>query len=248
MTSTSGRSKAGRRPRSGSAEVPPGLSRDEILAHIVSAHSQSFGEVSIAQIARDLDVAPSLIHYHFGTRAELQGLLANLALREVVSAAPEQVGNWRWDFEQLIRTLYDVLLRWKGVALASANEYRLFQSELVDGIDYGMQFFNRAALILRDAGFDPAQAARTYHVVMLFTTSAVRADLLRQEPQVKREYMVEQASRFDIANYPGTAYMLSSFTRLEARESFEAGLAMLLDAAALELPEQQTKSARSTRP
>lgn len=224
--------RRGRRPKSGTAKTPAVLSRAEILSHAASlVKDEPFSEISMARLARDLEVAPSLIHYHFGSRDSLLSLLLNTALAEVLDSAPTLVGQWRTDLENLLGEFHAMQMRWKGLTahVAASNQYRLFQPELLDGKDFGLLYFNRVGLIFRDGGFTPKQSATAYHVIMLFLLSVARAEVFDQEPVEKRESIVDHVGKFSATELPGSAFMLEPFVALDASVSFDVGLSLLLD-------------------
>lgn len=226
------RSRAGRRPKAIGDNAAAGLNREAIVAHALAlAQDEPVTEITMARLARDLGVAPGLIHYFMGSRDDLLSAVFNEALKRRVAQYPPLTGQWREDMEALLTQTLRFQLQWKGITtyVATHNRYRLFQRVEPGQTDYGLVFFDRMGRILESGGFSQAQAAMAYHLLMLFMTSVSNAHVNRQEPVQHQAYLLDHLSMFPPQDYPGAQFLMPAFARISTQASFEQGLRLLLD-------------------
>jgi AcrR family transcriptional regulator len=223
--------RAGRRPRGHGAEATE-LSREVVVQCAVTlVRKESIAELTMVRVARELDVAPGLIHYYIGNRDDLLSAVINTAFKQRMEALPALKNNWRTDLEGVARSIVKTLEQWPGLAtyLGTHNRSRLFQRVTFDEVDYGLAFFDHLGSILKAAGFSKRQAALAYHLFMLFVMSiAVERDN-RQAPGEHEDYIVNYVSGFDRDSIPGANYLVEPFAKIDSRKAFDTGLALLLD-------------------
>ncbi|WP_175857456.1 TetR family transcriptional regulator [Burkholderia anthina] len=222
--------RSGRRPKSGA----PGseLSRDAIIRSAVElAQKESIAEVSMVRVARELGVAPGLIHYYVGSKDDLLSAVLNAALHARVLALPAVTGDWRVDLEGVCRSSLETLARWPGVAnyIATQNRFRLFQRVQPGETDYGLAYFDHLGRIFEHAGFTPAHAALAYDLTMMFVTSISVEFANRQAPGEHKEFIVRHVSQFDRETIPGAAFLVEPFASIDIETRLDAGLQLMFD-------------------
>ncbi|MCA8295568.1 MULTISPECIES: TetR/AcrR family transcriptional regulator [Burkholderia] len=222
--------RSGRRPKS---DTPgSGLSRDAVIRSAVElAQKESIFDVSMVRVAREMGVAPGLVHYYVGSKDDLLSAVLNTAFRERVLALPAVTGDWRVDLEGVCRSSLDVLARWPGIAnyIATQNRFRLFQRVQPGETDYGLAYFDHLGRILEHAGFTPAQAALAYDLTMMFVTSISVEFANRQAPGEHKEFIVRHVSQFDREAIPGAAFLVEPFANIDSEKRLGAGLQLMLD-------------------
>ncbi len=222
--------RAGRRPKPADGTVE--LSRDVVVARAARiAQQESLDELSMVRLARELGVAPGLIHYYVGNRDALISAIVNLAYRERIEAMPALTGDWRHDLREVARVSLGTMRRWRGVAayVAAHNRSRLFQRDSGDEVDWGLAFFDHACRILKQGGFTAAQAGMAYHLLMLFLVGVGSAEANRQMPAAHRDFILGYLARPEAADRVGARFVADPFTRIDAEATVEAGLELLLD-------------------
>lgn len=222
--------RAGRRPKG--ADGVPSLSRDAVVQCAIElARREPLTDLSMVRVARELGVAPGLIHYYIGSRDDLLSAVINFAFKERMDALPPLVGAWRRDLESVSRRVVEITATWPGLGtyILTNNRFRLFQRVEPGETDYGLAFFDHIGRILRDAGFTTAQAALAYHLLMLFISSISAEVEKRLAPGTHHDYIVGYVSRFEQEALPGATYLVSSFAKLDTATTFDAGLQLLLD-------------------
>ncbi|MDN7576845.1 TetR/AcrR family transcriptional regulator [Burkholderia contaminans] len=222
--------RAGRRPKSDA----PGseLSRDAIIRSAVElAQKESISEVSMVRVAREIGVAPGLVHYYVGSKDDLLSAVLNTAFRERVLALPAMTGDWRVDLEGVCRSTLETLSRWPGIAnyFATQNRFRLFQRVQPGETDYGLAYFDHLGRILEHAGFAPAQAALAYDLTMMFVTSISVEFANRQAPGEHKEFIVRHVSQFERKVIPGAAFLVEAFADIDSEKRLDAGLKIMMD-------------------
>lgn len=221
--------RAGRRPKMGGT---PSLTREVVINHLIGlAQREPFSEITVVRVGRELGVVPSVIHYFLGSRDDMLSLVFNQALKELVELSPPLSGAWRTDAEGHLRQAYETLLKWRGITtyMAAQNRYRIFQNVPEGEVDFGLVFYDRMGRIFQAGGFSSEEAARAYHLLMLFLTSVARAHMFKQEPAAQRETLLAQVQRFSASDYPGASFMIGAFIGLDTESTFESGLKLMLD-------------------
>jgi len=222
--------RAGRRPKS--ADGSPELSRAALIHCAVRiTQEESIAELTMVRLARELGVAPGLVHYYIGSRDALISAIVNLAYRERIEALPPLTGDWRHDVREVALVSRRTMNKWRGVSayVASHNRSRLFQMASGDETDWGLAFFDRVGLALKQGGFTPEQAAMAYHLLMLFLVSVSSAEANRQMPAVHREFILGYVGRAEAADKQGARFLVDPFTRIDVDATLETGLTLLLD-------------------
>lgn len=222
--------KAGRRPKS--QDGVPAPSRTAIIQCAVElARNESIDDVSMVRVARELGVAPGLVHYYLGGRDDLLSAVINHAFKERMQTVPTPTGDWRTDLEGVAKSVLVVTLRWPGLGkyIMTRNRFRLFQRVDVGEADYGLAFFDHVGQLLQNAGFSPAQAALAFHLLMTFVMSMALERECRQSPSAHHDFIVGYVSRFDQASVPGASFIAEAFAELDGDTTFKSGLTLLLD-------------------
>ena len=79
----------------------PALSREHILVRATAlAKIEPLGKISMVRLARELGVAPALIHYYIGSRDDLISGVANRYFKERVSRLQPLTDNWKKDLQR----------------------------------------------------------------------------------------------------------------------------------------------------
>lgn len=231
--SSSSPKKTGRRPRL--PDGSPLLSRTTIIQCAVElVRRESIAKVSMVRIARELGVAPGLIHYYLGSKEALLSAVINAAYAERMEALPARSNDWRADLTALVRAVVADLARWPGLAtyIMTRNRFRLFQQVQQGETDYGLAFFDYVGSLLRDAGFSAEHAALVYHLLLLFATSVAVERENRQAPGEHRAFIENYVAQFDPQRVPGATFLVAPFAKLTTDSSFAAGIDLLLDGVA----------------
>jgi len=224
------------RPGRGAVEaagtVTPFLSREHIIDRALELTRQEpLAELSMVGLAREFGVTPALIHYYVGSRDDLVSGVVNRYFKARVERFAPPTGDWRRDLEDMARTTCAQMVEHGGVLryIFSHNRFRLFQKVVPGETDYGMEFLDRSIRVFRDAGFGPKHAALGYHLLQQFVLAAAYAEVGRQLPAEHEEYVRERITATPKARYAAAHYVARTFSRLDAKTAFDAGLGLLLD-------------------
>lgn len=227
------RRKPGRPVRAESSGAPASLlSREAILEKAVEmTREEPLSELSMVGLARVFGVAPTLIHYYIGSRDDLVSGVVNRYYRERLARVPPLSGDWRADCEGAARKSYEVALDHGGVLryITSHNRFRLFQKTAPGEKDYGLALFDHFARIFKTGGFTSEQGALAYHLLMQFVATSALAAVGHQHPAEHREFVFGQLKAASPVTHPGAQYLASSFSRIDAKTAFEAGLALHIE-------------------
>lgn len=241
--------RAGRRPKSDAPGAD--LSRDAVIRRAIElAQKESISEVSMVRVAREMGVAPGLVHYYVGSKDDLLSAVLNAAFKERVMALPPVTGDWRVDLEGVCRSGLKTLARWPGVAhyIATQNRFRLFQRVQPGETDYGLAYFDHLGRILEHAGFTPTQAAVAYDLTMMFVTSISVEFANRQAPGEHEDFITGYVSRFDRKQIPGAAFLVGPFAKIDSERRLDAGLKLMLDGFETWLASPPTDTATRRKP
>ena len=130
--------------------------RDVVAKAAAILDSYGIADLTMRRLARELDVTPGALYWHFANKQELLGAVADRVLAPAC-ADPEPTG-WRMRIEVVCRALRDALLsHTDGAELVSAS-FAAGQSRAVE------QILGVLAEAAGEAGVDTAhrvQAART---------------------------------------------------------------------------------------
>jgi AcrR family transcriptional regulator len=222
--------KRGRPPKA-PAQGEEALSREGIIARAVELSQQeNLTEISIMRLARDFSVTPGLIHYYIGSRDDLISGVVNQYYKDRVSHFVKLTGEWKKDLRAIARQTHGIMLKYPGVAtyVNAHNRYRLFQRVQPGEKDYGLEFFNFVSDVFRKGGFPPKKAALAYHLLAQYQLASANIEIGHQSPGEHKEYIRERMRGLAPEQYGGALFIVKDFTELEAGETFEAGLELLL--------------------
>ena len=211
--------------------APQGLSHESIIAKAAAlAQNEALTEISMVRLARELNVAPGLIHYYVGSRDDLISGVINLYFRDRVGQMRAPSDDWRTNVREFARTTLNSMLKYRGIAayIASHNRFRLFQKVLPGETDYGLEFFNRAAEVFRRGGLPPKMAALCYHLLMQYLVSCSMVEIGHQIPGEHENFIRSRLEGLDETRYAGALYIATEFSRLNSAETFEVGLEFII--------------------
>ncbi|HQR72457.1 MAG TPA: TetR/AcrR family transcriptional regulator, partial [Burkholderiaceae bacterium] len=137
----------------------------EAALRLIDAHG--LPELSMRRLGAGLGVEAMAIYHHFGNKGELLDAVLDLLLEELQppEGAMEPVDRLRRTFE----ATRDVALRHPRAFLLVAT--RRFTT------DAQLDYYERLLAIFRDAGMDPAGAARWFRILAAFTTGFGMAEI-----------------------------------------------------------------------
>lgn len=217
----------------------PALSREQILDRAtLLAKTEPLGEISMVGLARELGVAPALIHYYIGSRDDLISGVANRYFKERYSRIQPLTGRWKKDLEQEAMQTFAVGLEYGGVLryMMQHNRFRVFQQISAGETDYGVLYLDRLAGIFSKAGFVPAKAAICYHLLAQYIMTSTYAEVSRQLPAFHERYIRGQIQTRTAQELPGAHYLVDAFSTLDSATSFPIGLKLLIDSFEFMLP------------
>ncbi len=225
-----GTRRVGRPQRSAGGETA--LSREAIVAKAASlALNESLSEITIARLAREFHVTPGLVHYYVGNHDDILTAVINLAYRERMESFPPLTGHWQQDLKAHMTCTYRMLTRWRGIAayLANHNKYRLFQDVPPGETDYGLLQFDRAGRILRSSGMSASDAARAFHILILFVQGAAASELNFFSPSVHREFFLSRIDALPRGTSTGARFLGRKIVLQQPAELFEKGIDALIE-------------------
>jgi AcrR family transcriptional regulator len=239
--------RSGRKPKAIEGAPSNNLTKELVIAHALKLVQEETADlVTIARLAADLGVSTGLIHYFVGSRDAMLANVLNESKKRFVTELVIPKGTWRKKLESLLVQTHQSKLDWQGVTtyLAEHNKHRLFHDLESGERDYGLAYFDTFALIMKNGGFTPQQAAIAYHLSMLFLESVAISHIRHRMPADHRRYLTQHMKQFDQNEYEGAAYMMESFALIGTEKTFSVGLKVLLDS--FEEWLQPTKPARKT--
>ncbi len=209
-----------------------GLSRELIIEKAVElAKTERLSEISMVRLAKEFGVVPGLIHYYLGSRDDLISGVVNHYFSKRTESMPQPSGDWQADVRKIARAVLANMLKYRGIAdyIATHNRFRLFQKVLPGETDYGLEFFNNFADVLRQGGLSNKAAALGYHLLMQYLVSSAMSEISRLTPGKHENFILAQLEGLDKDKYSGALYVAKEFARLESDKTFNAGLDMLID-------------------
>lgn len=212
--------------------APAVLTREQILDKATEmAKVEPLGEISMVGLARELGVAPALIHYYIGSRDDLISGVANRYFKERLSRLQPLTGDWREDLHREGMQTFAIGVEYGGVLryMMSHNRFRLFQQVVSGETDYGMLYLNRLAGIFRSGGFNADQAAVGYHLLSLYVMSSAYAEVSRQLPGYHENYIRAQIESRPADEFEGAHFIAEPFSTLDSATAFPEGLRLLID-------------------
>lgn len=153
-------------------ETPPRrrLNRDAILDRALAlADAEGIEAVSVRRLARELDVTPMALYWHFDGKEALLHALGDRLLGELDLAADER-GPWAGQLRKFLVSFTAVLRGHPSAAV-------LIGSLPTTASENALRATEAALDILRRAGFSPEEAAHITRQIVRTTTSMVTASL-----------------------------------------------------------------------
>lgn len=132
--------------------------RDVVDAATTLLDSYGIADLTMRRLARELDVSPGALYWHFANKQELLGAVAD----RVLDSVDDVPGDWRDRMTEICARLRDALLsHTDGAELVSAS-FAAGQSEAMVRV--------LAALVnaATDAGVDPAHAELAARTVVYY--------------------------------------------------------------------------------
>ncbi len=245
--------RRGRPPRRDAepGAAAPQISREQILERATElARSEPLGEISMVGLARELGVAPTLIHYYVGSHDDLISGVVNRYFRARAACMPALTGDWKEDLRTDATHTFKLNLEYGGVLryTMSHNRFRLFQRVGPGETDFGILYLDRTAETLRRAGFTQAQAALAFHLVSLYVMSSAYAEISKQLPAYHGRYIREQIMAHPLEETTGAHFIAEAFSAMDSQTAFPAGLQLLIDGFAAWLPPPEAPARRKLPP
>lgn len=226
--------KRGRPPKAAAAADAHGsvLTREQILLKATElAKLEPLGEISIVGLARELGVAPTLIHYYVGSRDDLISGVTNRYFEARLANVQALTGVWEEDLWQEAVQTFRVGVEYGGVLryMMSHNRFRLFQQVRPGEIDHGVRYLDRMVGIFRAGGFTAEQAAVGFHLLSMYVMSSAYAEVSRQLPAFHEQYIRRQVEAHPAEELPHARYFVDAFAPLDSATAFPVGLRLLID-------------------
>jgi AcrR family transcriptional regulator len=197
----------------------PQLSRESILdAALVLIERDGIEALSMRRLAAELDVGTMTLYGYFADkRALLDALVDSVA---ATAPLPQLHGAWRDRLTAVMTHLHEALAAHPALA-----RLRVTQPIATPG---AFRFTEAALTALRDAGFDPATAARHFRTLFVFTFGVAVFGTTATPEQRGRAAAALAALPRD--EYPTlTGQLGEMLAALDAPTQFEHGLALILD-------------------
>ena len=227
--------KRGRgRPRLEDAENSTVVTRDTIIdLAFEQSRTRSLDDISFVQLAGELGVVPGSLHYHLGTKDDLNSAILNRFYRHLLTqlrAIPPGL-PWQDTIRRYATTLMQSEIEHRGAAehIQAKPKFRLFQKVRAGETDYGAAFFDHSLQLFRDCGFDARNAALFYHVIGLHCLSAATSASAKFEPTVHEAFLRARVTDAMRKTAPGIDFGIDAFVKITAQEAFEIGLEALID-------------------
>jgi AcrR family transcriptional regulator len=208
------------------------ITRERILdAATALAKTEPLGEISMVGLARELGVAPTLIHYYIGSRDDLISGVANRYFKERLSRLQALSGDWKKDLWREAHQSLAMGVEYGGVLryMMSHNRFRLFQQVSEGETDHGMLYLDRIAGIFKRAGFKPQQAAMGYHLFSQYVMTSAYAQVSRQLPAFHAHYIQDHIASAPEGQMSGAHFFAEAFSTLDSDTVFPEGLKLLIN-------------------
>jgi len=207
----------------------PKLSRERIVAAAAELLDRDgLAEFSMRRLARHLEVGTMTLYSYYRGRKELLDAVVDHGAAALELPAME--GPWRERIAALMHVLREALLAHRSVVSLRMDQPLITPSAL--------RFADAALAVLRDAGFNPGDAALAYRTLFTFTFGSVAFASDEAADMARRR--IEEVLAL-AGDYTAVRESMSEFARMNSEELFEFGLQRLLDGLENEL-------AASTRP
>lgn len=132
--------------------------RDVVEAATTLLDSYGIADLTMRRLARELEVSPGALYWHFASKQQLLGAVADRILETVVDVS----GDWRDRVTGICRALRDALLsHTDGAELVSAS-FAAGQSEAM------AQVLRRLGAAAEEAGVEPPHAELAARTVVYY--------------------------------------------------------------------------------
>jgi AcrR family transcriptional regulator len=227
------------RPRTNGVGESVLVTREAIIdLAYTQAQTSPLSSVSFVQLAKELGVVPGSLHYHIGTKDDLNSAILNRFYKDLLKRLRNEIsgGSWRDRISSVAWILLESWRQHRGAAehIQTRARYRVFQKVREGEQDYGAVFLDHVFTLFKEAGFTAHQTALFYHTLALHCLASANSDSGRLEPAVHGTFLKQRAETNDSARYPGLGYALTEFADIRSDEAFRLGLAALLDRFATE--------------
>jgi len=227
------------RPRSTGDDDSGIVTREAIIdLAYAEARTAPLSSISFVQLAKSLGVVPGSLHYHIGTKDDLNSAILNRFYKGLLNKMVAEIsdGSWRDRISSAGWILRESWREHRGAAehIQTRAKYRVFQKIKEGEPDYGALFLDHVFTLFREAGFTAHQTALYYHTLALHCLASANSDNRRLEPAEHGTFLKERAATSDADTFPGLGYALNDFADIRADEAFRLGLEALLDRFAAE--------------
>ena len=231
----------GRRPR---GSLAPGAILDAAIAFV---EAKGLRSLSMAALARSMDVPVTSVHWHFRTRDDLIDALAVRLVTEVYAALPPIDTTRPWD-EELVRNgeaLRRQILRSPAYLALSLDQSHVLGRPAIR--NRTAQIVEAETAMLVAAGLTPADAARICHVVSVyvrgFTVLELAALHQYEQPGARADALVG----FDPVSFPTMAQVdLLATTWADPDREFRLGLQLMVDGIKAGLPASRPRATKAS--
>lgn len=180
------------------------LHKSHVLATATEVlDNYGIADLTMRRLARELDVSPGALYWHFANKQQLLGAVADEVLRPALTAATS--ADWRVRVEESCRAMRDALLSHTDGAELVSSSFAAGQSTCAD------QIADQLAIASRDAGLTPPHDGLAARTVLYYVLG----------------FVVDEQSRmqFDAAGAVETDLDLDA----DPSARFEFGLHLLID-------------------
>jgi AcrR family transcriptional regulator len=187
-------------------------------------------EISIAALARSMDITPALIHYYVGGRDWLISGVMNSFYRKLMQKWPIANGVWQDDLLAASRTVYDHFVRYGGIAsyAASNSRFSVFQLEGVENGDYGLQLLEKFTARVRAAGLSGARTGVYAHLMLNFIINTAHGTSRHLFPGEHRTFLQQETEKLDKTAFPNIFFAMQAPLSLDGDIAFQEGFDLFL--------------------
>jgi AcrR family transcriptional regulator len=199
-------------------------------------------DISIAAVARSMDITPALIHYYIGGRDWLISGVMNLFYRELITTWPEPSDDWENGLLDASKHIYEHFLDYGGIAAyaSSNNRFRVFQLEGTDQPDYGLQLLENFSARVRAAGLSGERTGIYAHLMMNFITNTAHATSRHLFPSEYRVFLEEKTKTLNKDEFPNIFFAMHSPLNLDGNVAFQEACNLFLLGISTEAAAAQT--------
>lgn len=206
------------------------LTREEIAdAALELIDREGFEALTMRRLARELEVGAMTLYGYFRDKDELLDCALDRAARRFSFVKGE--GPWRPRLRELIHTMMQALTEHPG-----AVEVRVRRPILNPG---ALRAGEAGIAILREAGFDTAEAAAGWRLLFTFTFGYAAFSAAEPSAEQQAEWR-RQLAALPVESYPVLSGEPASVVPwMAGRQPFEHGLELILDGLEARLGERR---------